>query len=98
MEHRSKLDILSFGLALGITWGLGVLILGIHAWLTGLSVDVVNMLGSAYVGYKPTMLGSIIGATWGLVDGFVGGVIFAWIYNICIHVCHRKKKWYKKQG
>jgi len=93
-EHPTKLSILSFGVALGVTWGLGVFLLGIHAWLTGMSVDVVNMLGTAYIGYKPTLLGSVIGASWGMADGFIGGVVFSWIYNICIHCGHKKRKWF----
>ena len=87
-EHPTKLSILSFGVALGATWGVGVFLLGIHAWLTGMSVDIVNLLGMAYIGYKPTMLGSIIGASWGFADGFIGGFIIAIVHNM-VACCSR---------
>jgi len=39
------------------------------------------MISSLYIGYAATLLGSIIGAIWAFVDGFIGGVIVAWLYN-----------------
>jgi hypothetical protein len=29
-------------------------------------------------------LGSVIGLLWGLVDGFIGGLVFAWLYNLLV--------------
>ena len=26
-------------------------------------------------------MGSVIGLVWALADGFVGGLVFAWLYN-----------------
>ena len=34
-----------------------------------------------YRGYTVTPIGSLIGLVWALVDGFIGGAIFAWVYN-----------------
>ena len=32
-------------------------------------------------GYSISPMGSVIGLLWALADGFVGGAIFAWLYN-----------------
>jgi hypothetical protein len=42
---------------------------------------MVDVLGSLYLGFRPTPLGSIIGGAWAFVDGAVGGAIVAWLYN-----------------
>jgi len=28
-----------------------------------------------------TFFGAIIGAIWGFIDGLLGGVVIAWVYN-----------------
>ena len=44
----------------------------------------LDLVSSIYPGYKSTgTLGSVIvGTLYSLVDGAVGGAIFAWMYNI----------------
>ena len=43
----------------------------------------LNFAASIYPGYNPTgHVGSaIVGTLYGLVDGAIGGAIFAWLYN-----------------
>lgn len=79
---KIHLNVINLGLALGITWGVTLFLLGIAAWLVGWGTPLVNVLGSLYIGYTPTFWGSVIGAIWSFVDGFIGGVIIAWIYNL----------------
>ena len=79
-KQYAEFNVTKFGLAAGITWGLGVLFLGIIG-MYGYDGALIGALGSIYVGYAPTIIGSLIGALWALGDGFIGGVIFAWIYN-----------------
>jgi len=81
--NRTKLHAWSFGLAFGIVWALGLLIMGWLAALSGWGIGLVNVIGSVYLGYSPTFGGAIIGAIWGFVDLFIGGVILAAIYNVC---------------
>jgi len=38
-------------------------------------------MASVYLGYTPTVLGSIIGGIWGFVDAGIGGLLLAWLYN-----------------
>ena len=85
---RAKLSICSLGCALGITWALGLLIMGWLAWLSGWAIPMVEVIGSAYIGYEPTFWGSVIGAIWGFADMFIAGVIIAAVYNGC--VCGKK--------
>jgi hypothetical protein len=70
-----------FGLACGITWGLGVIVLGLLSLFFDYGTEFVLLFGSVYKGYAPTLMGTIIGTVWGFLDGFIGGYIFAWIYN-----------------
>jgi len=78
---KSTLGVVSLGLAFGITWALGMFLLGIAAALFDWGVPVVAVLSSVYIGYSPSFVGSIAGAVWGFVDGFIGGVLMAWLYN-----------------
>jgi hypothetical protein len=79
-----KLNVLAFGLACGLVWGLGVFCL---AWwvmaFEGATHDPM-FLGHIYRGFDISPLGSIIGLGWGLGDGFVAGVILSAIYNALV--------------
>lgn len=77
-----KLDVRAMTIAFGVTWGSGVLLLGLIAWLLGWGVPMVNVLGSVYLGYQPTFAGTVIGTVWALADGAIAGAILAWIYNM----------------
>jgi|Deesub1362A_J573_1020465.scaffolds.fasta_scaffold43834_2 hypothetical protein len=76
-----KLNPLAVGLSVGIVMGAGLFLLGLGAWLFNLGTDIVKVVSSLYKGYSPTPLGSLIGGIWAFIDWFIGGVIFAWIYN-----------------
>lgn len=45
------------------------------------STHDLMVIGHLYRGYDVSPLGSVIGLAYGLVDGGVGGLIFAWLYN-----------------
>jgi hypothetical protein len=77
----SKLDAKAMGLALGIIWAAAMIILGIVAMFFDYGRGFVQAIGSLYIGYKPTLVGSIIGAVWGFLDAGIFGVILAWLYN-----------------
>ncbi len=76
-----KLSPFAVGISVGIVMGAGLFLLGLGAWLIGLGSDIVEVASSLYKGYAPTPLGSLIGGIWAFIDWFIGGVIFAWIYN-----------------
>jgi hypothetical protein len=67
-------------MALGLTWGVAVLALGLIG-VVGWGRPMIDVLGSLYVGFGPTLRGSVIGGAWAFVDGAVAGVVVAWLYN-----------------
>ncbi len=72
----------AFGLASGITWGIGLALLALFAlFAESYGSSAISLLSTVYLGYRPTVPGAIAGAAWGFVDGFVCGYVFAWIYN-----------------
>ena len=75
------LGVVSFGLALGLTWAILVFVLGLVAALLGWGVGVAGALSTLYVGYGPTLIGAITGAVWAFVSGLVTGILIAWFYN-----------------
>ncbi len=77
----AKLDVRAFGLACGIVWGGAMLFLGFLNMFCVWGTGIENAMATLYIGYKPTILGSIIGGIWGFVDAGIGGLVVAWLYN-----------------
>jgi hypothetical protein len=77
-----KLNTKAFALTCGLIWGFGVFAL--TWWIMAFDgpTNEVTIIGKIYRGFSITPLGSFIGLGWALVDGFVGGLIFAWLYNL----------------
>jgi len=76
-----KLNVKAFALACSIIWGAGLFF--ITWWIImfdGASGDT-TLIGQVYRGYSITAWGSFAGLIWGLADGFIGGLVFAWLYN-----------------
>ncbi|MDT8404721.1 bacteriophage holin [Sulfuriflexus sp.] len=77
-----KLDIRAFSLTCALLLGFGLFL---ATWwimaFDGSSADP-TLIDKLYRGYNITPMGSLIGLAWGLVDGLVGGAIFAWLYNL----------------
>lgn len=85
-----KVSALNLGFALGLVWGLGILITGLGAMLVPTwGGAFITAMGSVYVGYQATLLGSLLGGLYGFVDGFIGGVVIGWIYNCCNRCCSK---------
>lgn len=80
-QRHVTLGVISFGLAVGLTWAIGVFVLGIVAWLFGWGAGVAAVLATLYIGYAPDFIGSIAGAVWAFVDGLIGDILVAWFYN-----------------
>ena len=77
----NKLNPRAFGLAFGILWGGGVLLMGLLALVCSWAQPFVDVVSVMYLGYEATIIGTLIGALWGFVDAFLGGLVFAWLYN-----------------
>lgn len=80
-ERHATLGVISFGLAVGLTWAIGVFALGIVAWLFDWGGGLAGALATLYIGYGPSFVGAIAGAVWAFVDGLIGGLMVAWFYN-----------------
>ena len=78
----TRLNIISFGIAFGIVTGLFFFGIGLLAAFFGIGNGIVEQMSTLYLEYDVTLLGSFIGGLWGLVDGFIGGVIIAYVYNL----------------
>ena len=79
-----RLNVLAFALACAIIWGLGLFCL--TWWIIAFEGQTGErtIIGLVYRGYSISALGSVIGMVWALADGFVGGLIFAWLYNLLV--------------
>jgi len=79
-----KLDIKALALTAGLLWGGAVLLVSIGNMMwPPYGGAFLKFAASIYPGYQPagTMSSAIIGTLYGLVDGAIGGAIFAWLYN-----------------
>jgi len=72
----------AFGLVCGLVWGIGLFLL--TWWIIAFegATGDVTFIGRLYRGYTITPVGSVIGLVWAFFDGLIGGLIFAWLYNL----------------
>jgi len=77
----NKIQPVALGVAIGVLWAIYIFFAAIFA-MFGWGVALVETMASLYIGFAATLLGAIIGAIWAFVDGFVAGVVIAWIYNL----------------
>ena len=82
-----KLDILRFALAGGI-YGAGFVALATLCTLLGVPgfrpfTDLLVQFYGFY-GYSASSSGIVIGAFWGLLEGFAHFGVFAWLYNLVV--------------
>jgi hypothetical protein len=77
-----KLNVKAFSLACGLIWGVGLFLL--TWWVLALDGPTreITFIGRVYRGYTISPVGSIYGLVWGFVDGMIGGAVFAWVYNL----------------
>ena len=80
-NNYARLHPISFALGLGVFWAIVLFCTGIIAMYTGYASGFVSAIGSLYIYYKATWMGSILGAVFGFIDLLIGGFIIAWLYN-----------------
>jgi len=95
LEGIMKFNVIQLGLTLSIIWAVIVLFVGITNLLfPGYGVAFLQIVDSIYPGYhfgKWAFGGVVVGTLYAALDGFILGVVFAWLYN-------RLGKRMKKQG
>lgn len=79
-----KFNIGALALAVGLFWGGAILLVGVSNLIwPGYGRAFLLLVASIYPGYSGgTSFGQVlIGTGYGLVDGAIGGAVFAWLYN-----------------
>jgi ABC-type phosphate transport system permease subunit len=80
-----RLNPKAMALTIGILWAGALLITGIaNSIWSGYGTTFLQVVASIYPGYqaKGSMGDLIVGTLYALVDGAVGGWVFAWLYNL----------------
>ena len=77
-----KLNVRAFAVAAAIWWGGAVFLLTWWLILMEGASGQATALARIYIGYEISPLGSVIGLSWGFVDGLIAAGIFAWLYNV----------------
>ena len=81
-----QLSIKALACASAIVWGLAVFFVAAANLLwPPYGGAFLQLVSSIYPGYKSVAsLGNVIvGTSYAVVDGAIGGALFAWIYNRC---------------
>ena len=80
-----KLNVRALAFVAALVWGIALLLTGLaNLIFPSYGQEFLQVIASVYPGYHATRsFGQVvIGTLYGLVDGGVGGAIFAWLYNL----------------
>lgn len=69
-----------FALAIGLVWGIAVLLTGWIA-MSGWGSEFVEVMSSIYTGYKATFVGGIVGGIWAFFVGALLGWGISFVHN-----------------
>ena len=67
-----------------LLWGGCMLFVGlVNLAAPAYGIDFLRMMSSVYPGFQPAhKIGEVLlGTVYGLIDGAIAGVLFAWLYN-----------------
>jgi len=79
-----QLSTRSVALAAAIMWGGSVLLIGLGSMLSpGYGTGMLDLVATIYPGYHNSggFVDLLMGTLYALLDGLVGGFVFAWLYN-----------------
>jgi hypothetical protein len=77
-----KFNVKAFAITASLVFGIGLFLLTWWVIIFEGASGTKTILGIVYRGYSISPVGSLVGLAWGLVDGLIGGAIFAWLYNL----------------
>ena len=80
-----QLSVKALALTIGILWGGAILFIGIVSlFFSGYADEFLRIVSSFYPGFNHSgSLGDVlVGTAYGLIDGAIGGVLIAWLYNL----------------
>jgi hypothetical protein len=84
-----RLSLKALAIAAGLLWGAAILLVGIiHRADPNYGVNFLQMTSSVYPGFHITgTVGNLaLGTVEGFIDGGIGGLVLAWLYNCFTHV------------
>jgi hypothetical protein len=85
-----KLKPISLGFAIGIVSGLCMMALAWVAWKSGFGMMMVQQRAAIFPGYEASFVGGFYGLGWGILVGYVFGLLTGIFYNICICCCSKR--------
>jgi len=81
-----KFNVIQLGLAFAIIWAVIILLVGItNLIFPGYGVAFLKIIDSIYPGYhfgKWEFGGVIVATLYAALDGFILGIVFAWLHNL----------------
>ena len=80
-----RLNVKALAFALALVWAGAIFVTGLANLIwPGSGEAFLQMVGSIYPGYRGdiSFLQVILGTFYGLLDGFIGGLILGWLYNL----------------
>ena len=87
-----RLSISAFAIAVGLLWCGSIFLVGIAnlIWPPYGSL-FLELAASIYPGYHadPNFGSVVVGTLYGLLDGVIGGALFAWFYNLLAGCCSK---------
>ena len=83
MEKATRISTIGLGLALGLAWALGILLVGIVALVApDFAVDPFrDMFNIFYPGWGKSIGETLLMTVWSFTHGFVGGFLIGIFYN-----------------
>ena len=98
--NNARISPLAFGLTIGCTWGIAVLIIGgAHAAYPSYGGAFLDLIGSIYPGVGHGGAGTtghftnaLFATVYALLDGFGTGLLVAWLYNFFAWVTTRNQR------
>ena len=79
-----KINVKALAVASAILWGAAMLGMGLANLIWGTyGQQFLQTMSSVYPGYHATrsVAEVVVGTVYGMVDGLIGGAVFAWLYN-----------------
>ena len=80
-----KISVIALCVTAASFWGAVMLIAASANWIwPSYGGAFLELLASVYPGYHPGLgiTSILVGTFYGIVDGAIGGALFAWIYNL----------------
>jgi hypothetical protein len=94
-----QLNLKAFAITCGVLWATIFFFVAVanQIWI-GYGDAFLKVVASVYPGYHAgkSMLDLIVGVVYAVIDGIVGGFVFAWCYNFAIQKSDLKKGWHRK--